>query len=128
LKSLEAYSTALKYDSTAFVTHMDRAITYYNMNRPDLAIADLNADYRLDSNANEVFEKRAMMYFMMKQYFLAIKDYNTLNRRMPENGEIMYNISISWHDLNDNTNALKYALMAQKAGYKLPAGYLDILK
>lgn len=59
---------------------------------------------------------------------MAIKDYLHVLELQPKNGECMYNLSVSYHKLNDRNNTLKYATMAQAAGAKLPDGYLQTLR
>jgi len=59
---------------------------------------------------------------------LAIHDYLHLLELQPNNNECMYYLSAAYHVLKNNANAVKYATMAQAAGYKMPDGYMNTLK
>jgi tetratricopeptide (TPR) repeat protein len=127
-QSLAAYSTALSYNDSLVTIYVNRAVTYSKLGRNDLAIKDWTSAIKLMPGEASYYFSRAGVEMGINSFNAAISDYLHDLELEPGNNTCMYNLSIAYHSINDNANALKYAIMAQNAGYKLPDGYLNILK
>lgn len=127
-RSLEAYSEALFINDSLVTVYTNRAVTYSRMGKNDLAIKDWNSAIKLMPEEPSGYFSRAADEMAVHSYSAAISDYLHNLQLQPGNNLAMFNLSIAYHSVNDNPDALKYATMAQNAGYKLPDGYLEILK
>ncbi|HTB32354.1 MAG TPA: tetratricopeptide repeat protein [Bacteroidia bacterium] len=127
-KSLDAYSTALSINDSVVTIYVNRAVTYAKLGRNDLAVKDWTSAIKLMPNEALYYFSRAGAEMGTNSFNAAIGDYLHDLQLEPANSTCMFNLSIAYHSVNDNVDALKYAQMAQSAGYKLPDGYLNILK
>ncbi len=127
-KALAEYATAISCNDSLYTIYLDRAVTYNKMNRFDLAIRDYGEVIKYDPNEAMNYLLRGNDEMQIQAYNLAVADYLHYLQLQPTSSEVMYNLSLAYHSQGNNADALKYALMAQNAGYKLPDGYLNILK
>lgn len=127
--AFECYSRAIEYQPSDTQAYLNRALTYINMNQPQLAIPDLNKTLLLDSNLLQSLQNRAYAYYVTGNYRQSLADYTRLVRMNPEKrGEYMFDISILYNAIKNHDTAMQYAVLAQKNGYALPAGYLESLE
>jgi len=91
------------------------------------AIADCNILIRKKPQEPGYYMQRGNTYLSSGNPGPAVQDYSHVLELQPKNGECMYDLSVCYLKFNDRSDALKYAIMAQSNGYKLPEGYLKTL-
>ncbi len=126
--SIREYDKAIACNDSLVTIYMDRAITYNAIQRYDLAIKDYTTIIKYLPNEPSNYLYRGNDELEVNAINLAIADYQHYLQLKPDASDCMYDISLAYHKANDNINAMKYALMAQTAGFKLPDGYLNILR
>ncbi len=95
LKSVEAFTSSLKYDSSDSKTFVNRAITYTFINRQDLAAADFEKALMLDPLNTELMEKCAYANYMSGKPKEAIEDYDKLIALNPVNNNLYFHRGIA---------------------------------
>ncbi len=121
-------SKSYSLDTTQSGTLAQRASMYIQVGQLGNAVNDYTTLIRRNSKEPTFYLSRGNAYLNGGKPAMALKDYLHLLELQPNNGECLYNLSIAYHALNNNTDALKYATMSQTIGYKLPDGYLNKLK
>lgn len=126
--ALKDFTKAYSLDTSQYATLAQAAGIAYQLKQYNEAISDYNTLIRKKPEEPSYYLLRGNAYLDGGNPQMAIQDYIHVLQLDPKNGECMYNMSIAYHALKDDTQAVHYATMAQNAGYKLPDNYLGTLK
>jgi protein O-mannosyl-transferase len=126
--ALNDFKKAYALDTSQYGVLADIARTLTQVGRPGEAIPVYGKLIQKHPKEPSYYMSRGNAYLNSGNLQLAKDDYLHLLELQPNNGECMYNLSVVYVKLNDKTGALKYANMAQSAGFKLPDGYLNSIK
>jgi protein O-mannosyl-transferase len=127
-RALKDFKKAYILDTTQDGVLADLARTLMQVGQLNEAVPDYSKLIKKHPKEASYFMSRGSAYLNLGNPQLAIEDYLHALELQPNNGESLYNLSIAYHKIKDNPNAIKYANMALAAGYKLPDGYLNTLK
>lgn len=126
--ALRDFSKAYSLDTTQNTVLAEKTSVLTQLGRYNDAVEGYNKLIQREPNELSYYLLRGNDYLNGGNAQMAVKDYLHVLESQPKNGECMYDMSIACHKLNDNARAIKYANMAQNAGYKLPGNYLNTLK
>jgi len=126
--AMDDFTRAYMHDTSQYGALAHAAEIATQLKRYNDAIADYTKLIRKKPGEASYYMFRGNDYLDEGDAKIATQDYLHSLQIEPKNGECMYNMSIAYHLLKDNTHAVQYANMAQNAGYKLPDNYLNTLK
>jgi len=126
--AMQDFTRAYMHDTSQYGALANAADIASRLGRDNESIKDYTILIRKKPDQPTYYMFRGNGYLNGGNPEMAIKDYLHSLQLEPKNSECMYNMSIAYHDIKDNTHAIQYANMAQNAGYKLPDNYLNTLK
>ncbi len=106
--------------------YINRMLSYNGLGDNESAIRDADK-YLSYKNNPEVIGQRGFFKRLLGRDDEALADYNESIKLDSSNGALFYNRSRLYFDKKNFPLAKSDALMAQKLGYALPAGYLDAM-
>jgi len=126
--SLPDFDKAIELDPNIALTYKNRAYTLLQLGQFEKSISDYDMAIKLYRYDTLSYLNRGISKFNAQQYKGAIEDFSTFSKMSPNNSQSYFNISAAYKNLGNYSEALKYALIAQKFGQQVGADYLNELK
>jgi protein O-mannosyl-transferase len=126
--ALKDFSKAYSLDTTQDGLLSQRAGILSQLGEFLLAAKDYSTLIRRQPKELSFYINRGNAYLNGGNAQIAINDYLHILTLQPNNGECMYDLSLAYNKLGDNTNAFDYAEKANQNKFQVPADYLNRLQ
>lgn len=114
--ALAAYQEAIRFDSTDFLSYMNRGILYMYANRMKESQCDLDKSIAMNPAYSETYYNRGNLYYAQGNYQKAIMDYSMAIKLKPDHIKAYNNRAVAKYDLKDNSGACSDWLAAKQLG------------
>ncbi len=126
--ALKDFKKAYSFDTTQNDVLAEMASSFTQMGRYNEAVTEYSKLIEREPKEPSNYVSRGTAWLHAGNPAMAAADYRKLLELQPGNGEYMYYLSYACREMNNKPDAVKYATMAQKAGYAVPDDYLKTLQ
>ena len=127
-EAIEAINKALAINPNNAESLINRGILHSITQNFEASLLDFSKYVQLRPNDFKGFLYKGIAHSNLQQNQVAIEDFNKALQLAPQNGQIYFERSKTYLQMNDKTQAQKDAKTAQNYGVKIPESYLQNLQ